>query len=336
MSFGGDPDNVMIFGQSGGGAKVVTMLQSKKAAGLFHRACVQSGGMRHTEDITPELSQRLAAFVLEEMGILPEHVKEIERVFYEELALAADCAMKRLSKETGKRIMFGPVTDHVFYSGHPYRNGFIRETLDTPLLCGSVFGEFLNNFASPVGEGSKNSWTPEYIRHLLIQEYGDKADALIASFTETYPDKTPADLLFLDAQMRRDTLEFARLRALSSKAGVYNFLFNLESPFNGGTVPWHNAEIPYIFHNAEYLEASFIPGITPELQDIVSGAWVNFAKTGDPNGIGVPLWKAVTQKEDNTMIFDRKCSCRANHDRELIAVLPVRNVDFSKLMGKKK
>ena len=142
MSFGGDPDNVMIFGQSGGGAKVVTMLQSKKAAGLFHRACVQSGGMRHTEDITPELSQRLAAFVLEEMGILPEHVKEIERVFYEELALAADCAMKRLSKETGKRIMFGPVTDHVFYSGHPYRNGFIRETLDTPLLCGSVFGEF--------------------------------------------------------------------------------------------------------------------------------------------------------------------------------------------------
>ena len=98
----------------------------------------------------------------------------------------------------------------------------------------------------------------------------------------------------------------------------------------------HNAEIPYIFHNAEYLEASFIPGITPELQDIVSGAWVNFAKTGDPNGIGVPLWKAVTQKEDNTMIFDRKCSCRENHDRELIAVLPVRNVDFSKLMGKKK
>lgn len=336
MSFGGDPDNVMIFGQSGGGAKVVTMLQSKKAAGLFHRACVQSGGMRHTEDITPELSQRLAAFVLEELGILPEHVKEIERVFYDELALAADRAMKRLSKETGKRIMFGPVTDHVFYSGHPYRNGFIRETLDTPLLCGSVFREFLNNFASPVGEGSKNSWTPEYIRHLLIQEYGDKADALIASFTETYPDKTPADLLFLDAQMRRDTLEFARLRALSSKAGVYNFLFNLESPFNGGTVPWHNAEIPYIFHNAEYLEASFIPGITPELQDIVSGAWVNFAKTGDPNGIGVPLWKAVTQKEDNTMIFDRKCSCRANHDRELIAVLPVRNVDFSKLMGKKK
>lgn len=335
-AFGGDPDNVMIFGQSGGGAKVVSLLQSKKAAGLFHRACIQSGGMRHTEDMTPELSRKLAGYVLEELNILPEQVERIEQVFYDELSLAADRAMKRLSAETGRMIMFGSVADHEYYEGHPYANGFIKETENIPLICGSVFGEFLNNFASPAGKGSKNAWTAEYTQQLLRQEYGDAADALPEIFRKIYPEKKTADLLFLDAGMRRDALEFARLRAEASDAGVYNFLFNLESPFNGGTVPWHNAEIPYIFHNAEYLEPSFIPGVTPILQDIVSRAWVNFASHGNPNGEGVPLWEAVTKENNYTMIFDRNCGCREDHDKELLAALPVRKIDFSRLMGKKK
>lgn len=335
-AFGGDPDNVMIFGQSGGGAKVVSMLQSKRAAGLFQRACLQSGGMGHCDEMTPALSRRLAAYVLEELHISPDQVGAIEQVFYDELALAADRAMKRLGRETQKRIMFGPVADQDFYCGHPLENGFIEETADVPLLCGSVFGEFFNNFASPVGEGSKNTWTPKYTRQLLLSEYAEKTDALTAAFAKAYPEKNPADLLFGDAGMRRDVLEFSRLRAGFSKAGVYNFLFNLESPVNGGTVPWHNAEIPYIFHNAQYLEPSFLPGITPALEDIMSSAWVNFAGSGNPNGPNVPLWEPMTQTRNYTMIFDRESVCKADHDRGLLALWPVRSIDFAKLMGQKK
>ena len=150
------------------------------------------------------------------------------------------------------------------------------------MLCGSVFGEFMNNFASPVGIGSKNSWTEKYKKVLLNEEYGEKTEEIINAFQKAYPDKNIADILFMDVEMRRNAAAFAGLRAGFTDAGVYNFQFNLEFPFNGGTVSWHNAEIPYVFHNAEYLEASFIPQITPKLQDIMSRAWVILPKTEIP------------------------------------------------------
>lgn len=334
--FGGDPDNVMIFGQSGGGSKVVSMLQSPKAAGLFHRACLQSGGMRKGPDMTTELSRKLASYVLEHLGITPDQVKKAETVHYDELALAADAASKRLAKETGMRIMYGPVADMDFYFGHPFNTGFIEDTKNVPVMCGSVFGEFMNNFASPVGEGSKNSWSEDYKSELLKQEFGEKTEQLVAAFRKAYPEKNTADLLFMDAGMRQGVLDFAKLRALFTEAPVFNFLFTLESPFNGGTVPWHNAEIPYAFHNAEYLEPSFIPGVTEKLQDIVSGAWVNFAKNGNPNGGVVPEWDRFETEKTQTMIFDRECRMAEGHDRELLELAPSRQVDFSKLMGAKK
>ena len=335
-AFGGDPDNVMLFGQSGGGSKVVSMLQSPRAAGLFHRACLQSGGMRPGTEMTRSLSRRLASYILEYLKISPEHVKERESIHYDELACAADYAAGRLSREEGRPVMYGPFADQDFYSGHPLEHGFIEDTRDVPVLCGSVFGEFLNNYASPVGTGSKNSWTEEYKYELLCTEYGEGTEKIIEAFRKAYPDKNTADILFMDADMRRNALAFARQRAEFSQAGVYNFLFTLESPFNGGTVPWHNAEIPYVFHNAEYLEPSFIPGITPAVQDIVSGAWVNFAKTGSPNGSGIPQWDAFGGEENRTMVFDRECRLETDHDKELLELCPARKVDFSKLMGSKK
>ena len=335
-AFGGDPDKVMIFGQSGGGGKVMSMLQSPRAAGLFHRACLQSGGMRPGNDMTKELSGKLAAYVLEYLKIAPEHVRELESVYYDELARAADYAAGRLYGEEGRPVMFGPVKDNDFYFGNPFENGFIRETKAVPVLCGSVFGEFMNNFASPVGIGSKNSWTEKYKKVLLNEEYGEKTEEIINAFQKAYPDKNIADILFMDVEMRRNAAAFAGLRAGFTDAGVYNFQFNLESPFNGGTVSWHNAEIPYVFHNAEYLEASFIPQITPKLQDIMSRAWVNFAENGNPNGCGVPQWTPFGGGKNRTMIFDRECRMGEDHDLELIRLCPSRTVDFSKLMGSKK
>ena len=335
-NFGGDPDRVMIFGQSGGGGKVMSMLQSPKAAGLFQRACLQSGGMRAENDMPREISNKLTANVLEYLKIEPTHIAELERVHYDELACAADYAMNRLSREEKYPVMFGPVKDNYYYSGNPFKNGFIGETKSVPVLCGSVFGEFMNNFASPIGKGCKNVWTEKYTRELLHAEYGERMEEIIHAFQKAYPDKRIADILFMDAEMRRNVIAFAGLRSDFTEAPVYNYQFSLESPFNGGTVSWHNAEIPYVFHNAEFLEPSFIPDVTCKLQDIMSRAWVNFAETGDPNGCGVPQWKAFGKEENPTMIFDRECSLGENHDSELLHCCPLRKVDFSKLMGVKK
>jgi para-nitrobenzyl esterase len=128
--------------------------------------------------------------------------------------------------------------------------------------------------------------------------------------------------LFMDIQKRRDFINLSKLRAACGGANVYNWLFNLESSFNQGTMAWHNAEEPYVFHNAEYIETAYIPGVSEKLQDQVSGAWVNFARTGDPNHRGLPHWPAVKPDQVPTMLFDRTCEVRIDHDKQLIDRLP--------------
>ncbi len=330
--FGGDPDRVMIFGQSGGGGKVCTLLQSPPADGLYHRACMESGGTGFQgQEITPEVSRKAARYVLEELGISPENVKDIETVWYDELANASNRAVARLAAE-GVRYSFGPVKDGDFYLGHPMSVGFRPETKDIPLLFGTVLGEFYNNFSFPKGDGPKNSWTPEYTDKMLSDEFGDKKDQIVAAFRKAYPDKNIADTLFMDSGGRKGVYAFARAHAAVSNAGTYSFIFALESPFNGGTLPWHNAEIPYVFHNAQYLEPSFIPGVTEKLQDIVSSAWSNFAKNGDPNGPGIPAWKSCEGDTVTSAVFDKEVRIVDNFDEELVNALP--QISFRDLVQK--
>ena len=96
----------------------------------------------------------------------------------------------------------------------------------------------------------------------------------------------------------------------------------MECPLNSGTIPWHNAEEAYMFHNARYLEASYIPGVSEELQDIMTGAWVAFAQTGDPNHIGMKQWDPATQENGACMIFDRETRQENHHDDALMEALP--------------
>lgn len=336
-AFGGDPERVMIFGQSGGGGKVVSMLQSPKAAGLFSGAVMQSGGMRRGADVTPADAKLVADLVLEYLHIDPENVSELEDLWYDDLAAAAGYAEKKAAEITGRRMMWSPVADGEYYMGHPFNVGFCKDNLNVPIMCGNVFGEFMQNFNVKKGEGIKNSWSDEYANAIVDADFGAASEAVKNAFRKAYPDKKIQDVVFMDGVMRKGALDFARLRTESTSAPVYNFLFNLESPFNGGTLPWHNAEIPYIFHNAEYLEPSFVPGVTAGLQDIMSRAWVNFAATGDPNGDPVPCWPAFEKDKNVTMLFDVETGVVVDHDRELIEVYPEdRKPDMSGLMGHKK
>lgn len=324
-NFGGDPDNVTIFGQSGGGGKVVALMQTPAADGLYHRAIIESGGPtgsgKEQVENARKTSQRCAELMLGYLGIEPANVAQVETADWYDLAQAAMNAIWTIQNEEGGHVGWGPHPDGEYYLGHPLDFGWRKETIGIPMLVGSVLGEFSGNHDRKIGDGIKNKWDKETLDGHLQEFFGEKKEEMETLFAKAYPDRNPADVLFLDTRLRRGCLNFCRERA---KAGgvSWNWLFNLESPFNYGTVAWHNAEEPYVFHNAEYIEAQYIPGVSERLQDQMSGAWVKFAQCGNPNTDLIPDWPVATAESVPTMCFDEVTDLRIDHDRELMEVYP--------------
>lgn len=319
-AFGGDPGNVTLFGQSGGGGKITTLLQAPAADGLYHKAILISGVISGMGDVTVESSQKLADAMLGELGISQRNISMIERLPYYKLARAAEKASDKLG---GMGLLWGPVCDGDYYMGHPLYAGFRKETGHISLMLGSVLGEFTHNYNVILAEGSKNGWNAALTQSLMKKRYGDEAGAVQAAFHKAYPWKNAADALFTDKLMRRGNIDYARLRAESGSAPVYSYIFCLDGPINGGTVPWHGADLPYIFHNADHIPASYILGVSDWMQDMLSGACVAFAGAGDPNHTGMPVWSAVQPGCDATMVFDGEITMRYDHDAELMALLPI-------------
>ena len=335
-AFGGDPENVTVFGQSGGGGKVTTLLQMASADGLYQRAVIQSGVMDpgRAENVRRK-NRRVAQLLFEELGLDADRIAELEEMPYFQLAAAAARASEKVQEETGERFMWGPVPDGSYYAGYPFEVGFRKETLNIPVMMGTVFAEFTSNFDSPAGNGMKNTWTREETACHLKEKYGEKAERIAAAFDHAYPGRNPADALFADVFVRKATVRLARQRAAEGGKATFLYLFDLESPFNDGTLAWHNSEIPYVFHNAEYLEPSFIPGVTEKLQDLMSGAWASFAGKGDPNFPGHPEWPQVTANAAPTMIYGPESEARVDHDADFLEAMPGERV-LPAFMKKKK
>ena len=320
-NFGGDPENVTIMGQSGGG-KVSSLIQTPAADGLFHKAVIQSGLGKGRPNFTHDKAGKLADAVVKELGLSKETIKEIETIPYYKLARAAQKASADLSKEMGERISWSPVVDFDYYLGSGMENPFREETKHIPTLVGSLLGEFDQNYNNVLAPGSKNDWDDELVNKLFVQQFGDAAEAVKAAQKKAYPKAKVVDALFTNKGMRTAHVLYCNKRAEEGCAPAYNWLFNLECPFNNGTIPWHNAEEAYMFHNACYLEASYIPGVSERLQDQMTGAWVAFAYTGDPNHPGMPKWNSVQETCGATMIFDKETRQEVHHDDELMAAMP--------------
>ncbi|MFR3947377.1 MAG: carboxylesterase family protein [Ruminococcus sp.] len=176
-NFGGDPDNVTIFGQSGGGGKIISMLATPEAEGLFNQAIVQSGSERYIEKDT---AKKITEKTLEILGITDNQIEQLKEVPYDTLDAAATEAMKQVGDELGTSLSWRPVLDEDYI-----QSNFQEWTNDIPVMVGSVFGEMNCWTALDPNETNKNSWTEEEVDEKLTEKYGDKAESCKRSILES-------------------------------------------------------------------------------------------------------------------------------------------------------
>lgn len=311
-SFGGDPDNVTLFGQSGGGCKITNLLQTPAADGLYHKVVLMSGifGPNMLHDSRGSQKEIVQA-VMKRLKI--RKIKDLETVSYAHMASAYN-AMSPLAARMGRCIGGTPVKND-WYLGDPMENGFRQETINVPMLTGSVFAEFAAFL--PQDEGKRHLPEKEQ-EQLVINAIGKEgADVLLPLFKAAYPERPLVDVLSVDYNARLPLIEYVKKRAAAG-GKVWTYLFNLDQPVDGGKAPWHCADIPFFFHNTHLVPSTQEKGVTERVESQMFGALMAFARKGDPNHEGLPTWDPATSDTGHTMIFDKEPRVKVNFDHELV------------------
>ncbi len=314
-AFGGDPARVTVFGQSGGGAKVTTLLQSPASDGLYSRGMVMSGVIGPVLADADGSGKDLAEALLKELGL--SDVKQLETVDYRPLAAAyrkVKPALQAAGKYTGCR-----PHPNAFYLGDPCVRGFRPETAGIPLLVGSVFGEFSSFVPPQPGLDAMDDAAQEA---LVASFFGPEATAeLLPLFHAAYPERRAADLLRLDSIFRLPEITYIQKRSRLNGC-TWSYLFNMDQPIDGGNTPWHCCDIPYFFHNIDLVEYPHgpqpDPGLSAAVQEQAFASLMAFARTGDPNNAFIPRWDASTEDAEHILVIDGKTRVLDNYDHALV------------------
>lgn len=312
-NFGGDADNVTIFGQSGGGGKVNALLSSPAAEGLFDKAAVISG---IHGSIDKETNNKIVDATLEKLGLEKDQVDELKDMDYYTLINSAQEACTEVGAS------WSPEADGVIV-----QEDYCDWAADIPYMASTVFSEF--NYSWTYDGANKNEWTEEEAMANLTEKYGEEyAQQIADEFKKVFPERTLADAYFYYATggLSRQYVETMLAEKLeNATAPCYEYLFDYEVPVNGGILPFHCCDLIYLFHNVDIPVVSIATGggeneAAHKVQDTVADAFLAFAETGDPSTENLE-WKAYTAEEKNIMVFDENSECKVLGDEQLYTLM---------------
>lgn len=303
--FGGDADNVTVFGQSGGGAKIATMMAMPAAAGLFHRAMTMSG-QQVTAAGLRAATQR-TRLLLEALKIAPHEIDRLRTLPIERILEAT--RMRDPSRVEDTSLYLGPVMDARSLHRHPFYPDAPPQSAHIPMIIGNTRDETRAFLGDDPGNFAL-SWE-QLPEKLQTQQYTDlPPEVVIAEYRRLYPHYTPSQVFFAATTAGRSwrgAVEEAEARARQgSPAWVYQLDWG--SPLDGGKFgAFHSLDIALVFDNIAQPGSRTGSGAqAQQVADQMSQALLAFARHGDPNHAGLPQWEPYGLEERQTMVFDAR------------------------------
>jgi para-nitrobenzyl esterase len=283
------------------------------AAGLFHRASVQSGGGGNPP--TSEQSRALAKQVMIELGLQPNDIASLQKMDWAKLNAAGNAAAAKVNPPmrpgmgpmggpgSTPRAGFGPTLDGRIIPVRSFNEAAPEISKNIPMLLGSVSEE---------GNSMRSKPTEAEWRANLVRAYGeDKATALIAALKKAHPEKSIRTLSYMcggpglnGVSIRNNVVRMAKLKYDQKAAPIFTYYFTWQSPMLEDAGAWHTAELAFCFDNTKRCEQG--TGNTPEAQALakkMATAWANFARTGNPSQPGL-IWEPTDPVRCQTMVWD--------------------------------
>ncbi|HTW65206.1 MAG TPA: carboxylesterase family protein [Bryobacteraceae bacterium] len=304
--FGGDPNTVMIFGQSGGGRKVGTLLAMPAAKGMFHRAVIESGPT--IKLVEREQAIRVAGMLLAKLNISKTEVRQLQRMPVERIMGAYFAVLKEMAGQDQMTQGFSPTVDGSAIPHHPFHPTASPISADVPLMLGHTRTEY-TLFSER--DSAAFSLDDAAMRERIKKLAGRSSEALIETYRKVNPGASPSDLYFLiesDYRYGAPVMKIAERRAALGKGPVHLYYFTWETPVQGGRLKSpHTIEIPFAFDNVEVSRQITGGGADAmALADKVSDTWIEFARKGDPNTPKLPHWPAFNAKDRPTMVINNQ------------------------------
>ena len=313
--FGGDPGNVTMFGESGGGSKTCTLLAMPSAAGLFHRAIVQSGPK--TIALSTEVSTATALAMLDALGIAPPDARQLLTVPVDQLVAAQ---LEVLGGPLGGAVSggrtLGPVLDGIALDRLPFEPDAPAVSASVPLLIGTTKDEMtFFTYANEALDTLDDAGGAAVMRQL----FGEHADVLYGTYRTTRPGATPVQLVTagMTDGFRIPSIRIAERKAALGQAPVWMYRFDYETDVLDGRLGApHAIDVAYSFGIPDASQLSGSRADRHQVAEQVSSAWASFARHGNPQTDSLGAWPAYDTRQRATMIFDSTCRVAEDPDSQ--------------------